>query len=168
MKNTLLFILLPALLAVSQLPAAKESIPPAPNGLKVPQGYQDWQVIGTAHRTDHNSLRIIVGNDIAVAAARSGDTKPWPKGSILGKLVWKDSRHPAWAQATVPGELSHIEFMFKDALKYKQTGGWGYARWKGMAAVPYGENAGFAQECYECHKIVKQDDYVFTHPVKLP
>lgn len=168
MKYKLLYALLPVLLAVSQLLSAKQRIPPAPNGLTVPEGYQNWQFIGTSHRTDNNSLRIIVGNDIAVAAVRSGNTKPWPKGSILGKLVWKDSQHPSWAQATVPGKLSHIEFMFKDAVKYKKTGGWGYARWKGMAAVPYGENADFARECYECHTTVKKDDYVFTHPVKLP
>ena len=148
--------------------AANQTIAPAPNGIQVPKGYQNWQVIGTSHRTDNNSLRVIVGNHIAVTAARSGNTKPWPKGSILGKLVWKDSQHPDWAAATVPGDLSHIEFMLKDPVKYKQTGGWGYARWKGTDAVPYGKDAGFANECYQCHTTVKDNDYVFTRPVKLP
>lgn len=148
--------------------AANQTIEPAPNGIRVPKGYQNWHVIGVSHRTDNNSLRVIVGNHIAVTAARSGNTNPWPKGSILGKLVWKDSQHPNWAAATVPGDLSHIEFMVKDAIKYKQTGGWGYARWKGMDAVPYGKDASFANECYECHTTVKDHDYVFTRPVKLP
>ncbi len=156
-----------ALIFGSQTLCAKE-ISPAPNGIKVPQGYQNWQFVGTSHRTDNNSLRIIVGNDVAVAAIKSGTSKPWPKGSILGKLVWKDSQHPNWDKATVPGELSHIEFMIKDPVKYKKTGGWGYARWKGMEAKPYGDDAGFAQECYNCHSIVKQHDYVFTKPVRLP
>ena len=160
--------LLSALLACGSQSLSAKDIAAAPNGIQVPQGYQNWQFIGTSHRTDNNSLRIIVGNDIAVAAVKSGKTKPWPKGSILGKLVWKDSQHPDWEKATVPGELSHIEFMIKDSVKYKKTGGWGYARWKGLEAVPYGKDANFAQECFNCHSVVKKDDYVFTRPVQLP
>ncbi|WP_084191099.1 cytochrome P460 family protein [Methylomarinum vadi] len=160
--------MLTAVLMLGSQTLFAKDIAPAPNGIEVPRGYQNWQFIGTSHRTDNSSLRIIVGNDIAVKAIESGKTKPWPKGSVLGKLVWKDSQHPDWAKATVPGELSHIEFMIKDAVKYKKTGGWGYARWKGMDAVPYGKDENFAKECFNCHSIVKKDDYVFTHPVKLP
>lgn len=167
-RMTFLRCLIALLATVSISHAAAPTIAPAPNGLRVPDNYQDWQVIGLSHRTDNNSLRVIVGNDIAVNAARSGKIKPWPKGSILGKLVWKDSQHPDFSAATVPGDLSHIEFMFKDAFKYRKTGGWGYARWKGNKAVPYGNNPGFDQECYTCHRQVKKDDYVFTRPVKLP
>jgi hypothetical protein len=87
---------------------------------------------------------------------------------VLGKLVWKDAQHPDWDQATVPGALSHIEFMIKDPVKYKSTGGWGYARWKGMKVEPYGKDASFAQECYSCHGKVKSNDYVFTRPAPLP
>ena len=161
------WILTTMLIFSSQVLSAKD-IAPAPNGIEVPKGYQNWQFIGTSHRTDNYSLRIIIGNDVAVAAIKSGHSKPWPKGTVLGKLVWKDSQHPNWDKATVPGKLSHIEFMIKDPVKYKQTGGWGYARWKGMDAIPYGKDANFAQECFNCHTIVKKHDYVFTHPIKLP
>jgi len=147
---------------------AGTDIAPAANGIHVPVGYQNWRVIGVSHRTDNNSLRVIVGNQIAIQAARSGHTKPWPKGTVLGKLVWKDAQHPVWEKATVPGDLSHIEFMFKDPAKFKKTGGWGYARWKGMQAIPYGKDADFVNECYDCHKLVESNDYVFTKPVKLP
>ena len=157
------------LFAISGLTyAANKSVAPTANGIRLPKDYQDWKVIGTSHRTDNNSLRVIVGNDIAVTAARSGKTNPWPKGSILGKLVWKDSQHPDWAEATVPGALSHIEFMLKDAVTYRKTGGWGYARWVGDKATPYGKDANFANACYSCHTTVKKDDYVFTRPVSLP
>lgn len=147
---------------------AQQNIAAAPNGIEVPAGYQNWRVLGVSHRTDNDSLRAIVGNSIAINAARSGKTNPWPKGSVIGKLVWKDSQHADWESATVPGELSHIEFMIKDAVKYRETGGWGYARWKGMQAEPYGKDANFAQECYGCHSKVAKKDYVFTQPVQLP
>ncbi len=141
---------------------------PAPNGIQLPEGYRDWRVIGSSHRTDNNTLRVILGNDAAVAAARAGQTRPWPDGAILGKLVWKDAAHTAWPQATVPGEFVHAEFMVKDANKYRETGGWGFARWKGIEQVPYGKDAGFVQECFGCHTPVKDNDYVFTHPAALP
>ena len=147
---------------------AAGDVPPAPNGIALPEGYKDWRVIGTSHRTDNNSLRIIIGNDTAIEAARSGMTNPWPDGATLGKLVFKDTEHESWPAATVPGRFVHAEFMLKDASKYASTGGWGYARWLGQEQKPYGNDASFAQECVGCHTPVKANDYVFTHPVILP
>ena len=141
---------------------------PAPNGITLPAGYKDWKVIASSHRTDNNTLRVIVGNEIAVRAARAGRTNPWPDGSVLGKLVWKDTAHPAWQTAQVPGDFVHAEFMVKDSKKYASTGGWGFARWLGLAQTPYGKDANFVQECFGCHTPVKNNDWVFTHPAKLP
>jgi hypothetical protein len=152
-----------ATLAVAAAPVAK-----APNGIELPAGYQDWRVIAPSHRTDNNTLRVILGNDIALAAARAGHTNPWPDGAILGKLVWKDETDKRWPTATVPGKFVHAEFMLKDATKYAKTGGWGYARWLGTEQKPYGKDANFVQECLGCHTPVKDQDYVFTHPATLP
>ena len=85
-----------------------------------------------------------------------------------GKLVWKDTSHPAWEKATVPGEFVYAEFLFKDSEQYKDTGGWGFARWKGLKQTPYGKDASFVQECYSCHTPVKDNDYVFTHTSSMP
>ncbi|RPI46895.1 MAG: cytochrome P460 [Betaproteobacteria bacterium] len=164
MKRVSLLAGLGAVLAFSSGHAADR----APNGIALPAGYKDWKVIAPSHRTDNNTLRVIVGNDVAVSAARAGNTNPWPDGSILGKLVWKDTTHSAWPTAQVPGDFVHAEFMVKDAAKYAKTGGWGFARWLGMAQTPYGKDANFVQECFGCHTPVKNNDWVFTHPAKLP
>ncbi|GAB4273245.1 MAG: cytochrome P460 family protein [Methylomicrobium sp.] len=140
----------------------------APNGIEMPKNYRNWRVIGVAHRTDNNTLRSILGNDIAIKAARSGNTHPWPDGAILAKLVWKDREHPLWPAATVPGDVQHFEFMVKDSQKYSATQGWGYARWSGNELQPYGKNAEFAQECAACHSQAEKTDYVFTIPAKMP
>ena len=151
------------------LPAAMAAtVAPAPNGIEMPQGYRNWRVIGVSHRSDNHTLRAILGNDTAVAAARAGQTLPWPDGSILAKLVWKDRTHPAWATATVPGAFVQVEFMVKNAAQYKATGGWGFARWKGLDQKPYGKDAQFVQECFGCHTRVSNNDHVFTHPAPLP
>ena len=141
---------------------------PAPNGIELPPGYKDWRVIGVSHRTDNNTLRVILGNDKAIKAARTGETRPWPDGATLAKIVLRDSSHEHWPAATVPGKMVHAEFMVKDREQFSATGGWGYARWLGDDQTPYGKDAGFAQECHGCHMPVKANDYVFTKPITLP
>ena len=145
-----------------------KTVEPAPNGLNLPANYKKWQMIGVSHREDNQSLRAILGNYIAIKAARAGKTNPWPEGSILVKLVWKDTKHPKWETAIVPGEFAHSEIMVKNSKKYASTGGWGFARWLGMQEKPYGKDASFAQECFNCHGAAKDEDHVFTVPAKLP
>lgn len=157
-----------AVLLGSLLPAMAQAVDPAPNGINLPAGYQDWRLISVSDRTDNTTIRAILGNDLAIQAARSGKTNPWPDGAILGKLVWKAGKHEKWESAMVPGNFVHAEFMIKDAAKYAATGGWGFARWLGTEQKPYGKDAGFVQECFGCHTPMKDNDYVFTHPVRLP
>lgn len=148
--------------------AEKPVVAPAPNGITLPEGYKDWRVISVSHRTDNNTMRAIVGNNLAMDAARKGQTKPWPDGVILGKLVWKAETDANWPTAIVPGKFVHAEFMIKEARKYEATGGWGFARWLGEEQKPFGDNPEFVQGCFACHTPVKGNDYVFTHPAKLP
>lgn len=161
-------VVLAAVLFSSSVWAAKPEVAVAPNGIVLPDGYKDWRVISAAHRTDNNTMRVVVGNDAAVEAARQGKTQPYPDGAILGKLVWKAEIHANWPTATVPGKFVHAEFMIKDSKKYAATGGWGFARWLGEEQKPYGKDAEFVQECFACHTPMKSNDYVFTHPAKLP
>jgi hypothetical protein len=154
--------------AVSTSGRAMAQAAPAPNGIALPADYKDWRAISVSQRTDNNTLRVILGNDIALKAARSGSTNPWPDGAALGKVVWKLDKDPSWQPATIPGELVHVEIMVRDSRKHAATGNWGYARWRGMALQPHGENAGFAQECFACHTAVKGKDYVFTRPAPMP
>jgi hypothetical protein len=143
-------------------------VPPAPNNIALPEGYKDWRIIAPSHRSDNNTLRIILGNDRAVKAARRGEINPWPDGAVLAKLVWKDRAHEKWPSAAIPGEFVHAEFMIKDTKKYPDTGGWGFARWKGVQQKPYGGDSSFVNECFGCHQPVKDRDYVFTQPAVLP
>jgi hypothetical protein len=150
------------------LTQAVGAVEPATNGIAFPEGYKNWKTIAVSHRTDNSSLRSILGNEIAVEAARSGHTNPWPDGAILAKLVWKDRTDEHWSSATVPGEFVHAEFMVKDSSQYQTTGGWGFARWLGQDQEPYGKDADFVQQCFGCHIPVKSRDYVYTTPVTLP
>lgn len=162
-------IVLLVILGLAAMPAlAGSTVPPAPNGIKFPAGYQNWRVISMSHRVDNKTVRVIYGNDKAIQAARAGKTNPWPDGAIIGKVVWKQKKEAAWPTAIAPDKFVHAEFMFKDAKKYASTGGWGWARWKGLDQKPYGKDANFVQECMGCHTPVKSNDWMFTEPAVLP
>jgi hypothetical protein len=145
-----------------------ELVAPAPNGIEQPLGYLDWRVISASSRSDNGTIRVILGNEVAVAAAQAEETRPWPDGSILCKLVWKQVEHPGWPSAGVPGEFVHSEFMIKDSEQYELTGGWGFARWLGLGQVPFGSDESFANNCFGCHVPMAEQDYVFTHPAAVP
>ncbi len=63
--------------------AEKQQVLPAPNGIEIPIGYKNWRLISVTHRTDNNSLRVILGNSAAIKAVQAGNTNPWPNGTIL-------------------------------------------------------------------------------------
>jgi Cytochrome P460 len=168
MKAVTRLLAIGTLMGVSCAAVSADAVPPAPNGITIPQGYKDWRTIAVSHRTDNNTLRTILGNDVAINAAREGKTNPWPDGTMMAKVAWKDKTHEVWKTATVPGDFIQAEFMVKDSKKYSTTGGWGFARWVGMDQKPYGKDANFVQECFGCHTPMKNNDYVFTQPVRMP
>lgn len=141
----------------------------APGGFSFPYDYRNWKPIAVSSRTDNGTLRLIIGNDIAIEAIRHKQTHPWPDGSILGKIAWMQREDPEWKGAIVPGTFVQAEFMFKDKKKYAGTHGWGWARWIGMNLIPYGLDEGQSvNSCIQCHTPVKNNDWVFTHPAIMP
>ena len=124
--------------------------------------YKDWPVLGVSHRQEKNSVRAIVGNAVAMKAARTGKTAPWPDGTVIAKLKWEAKAHPNWPQAIVPGEFSGAEAMIKDSKKFAETGGWGFAHWEGEKLVMNDKDA--SATCFACHMPMKDADYVYTTP----
>lgn len=165
-SQQLLVNLLPALplfflasAAQAEAPAAK----PAASATPEHGEYKDWRIIGISHRLDKKTLRAIVGNDTAIVAARTGNTKPWPDGTILAKLAWQEKTHPNWPQAIIPGDFAGADAMVKDSQKYPETGGWGFGHWEGKNLVMNDKEKSAA--CFACHAPMKDNDYVYTFPI---
>ena len=161
-----IFLVCVALLSVAGSLVAADR-PVAPNGIAIYTDYISWKVISPSYREDKGQIRIITGNEIAVAALHASK-KPLPDGSVLAKIAWKAEKHPSFPVATEPGEFVQVEFMVKDAKKYKGTGGWGFARFVGSELKPYGKDANFVGECFGCHLPVANNDYLYTKIVKTP
>ncbi len=128
-------------------------------GVTLPEGYRQWELIAPAlEAAPLNEIRAVVGNRIAVDAYRRG-AQPFPDGSVLVKLAWKQQPSAEFATATVPGAATTVQVMVKDSKKYAATGGWGYGRFID------GKPADEAQHrtCFGCHEArAKGHDDVFT------
>ena len=138
------------------------------NGVDFPAEYRDLRVIAVAHRQGSESIKVILGNDIAVTAARAKQTAPWPDGTLLVKVVWKHRQLPSEEGSIAPAQLWFIGAMRKHSQKYKDTLGWEFAMWEGGDLIPYGSDEHVAQECVGCHAPLTETDFVFTVPAILP
>lgn len=157
-KNTISGLLLTtALLAFNSVYAETAATAKPEHG-----EYRDWRILGVSLRHDKNSMRAIVGNDIAIQAARADTVKPWPDGSIIAKIKWAERKHPNWEQATVPGQFTAAEAMVKDSKKFPETGGWGFGIWEGKTLKMLDKEQ--SAPCFACHLPMKDSDYVYTLP----
>ncbi len=128
-------------------------------GITEPEGYRDWTIIATSHRTDKGEFRFILGNDVAIKAFRES-TLPFPDGSIIAKLAYEAVKSSEWDAALVPGQPKRQEFMVKDSRRFSATGGWGFARF--VDGKPVGDKTLYGT-CFPCHKgRVRKHDFVFT------
>jgi hypothetical protein len=138
-------------------------VPAEFNGVPFEAGFETWKPISFTDRGDNNTFRAILGNEIAVRAAESGNISPWPDGARFAKIAWQQA---AGEDGLVyAGKFVQVEFMVKDAKLYRKTDGWGWGRWRGLDLKPYGAEARFVTECTACHEPVRGDDFVYTLPI---
>ncbi len=134
-------------------------------GVRIPPGYRDWSLISVAHEEGKlNDLRAILGNDVAIKAAREGRL-PYPDGTIIARLAWsydpleESSKAFGRPQSFVAGPPKNgVQFMVKDSSKYTSTGGWGFAQFNDGKPA----DAAVHNTCFSCHAIVQARDFVFN------
>jgi hypothetical protein len=131
------------------------------------RGYEDWSVVSSA-RTD-DILKVIVANPAMIKAYKAGvpgNGQPFPEGSMIAKLQWKQKKSTeAPFVVYVPDVLTQDFVMEKDSKRFPKTGGWGYAVFNYDAASDkFTPDAKSLSDCGQtCHVAVKAKDYIF-HP----
>jgi hypothetical protein len=149
----------------TEAPISLATVQPELNGLAFDPTFKTWKPISTTDRGDNNTFRFILGNDVAVKAAQSGNISPWPDGTRFAKIAWPQVLGPDGLVR--PGNFIQVELMVKNATLYKDTQGWGFGRWRGLDLKPYGQDAHFVNECTGCHQPMRPNDYVYTLPITL-
>jgi mono/diheme cytochrome c family protein len=149
--------------ATNQPAVSLAAVQPEFNGFPFDPDFKNWKPISFTDRGDNNTFRFVLGNDIAIQAARSGRISPWPDGAHFAKIAWQQER--ASDGLIYPARFVQVELMLKRAQQYKDTDGWGWGRWRGENLEPYGKDARFVNECTGCHMPVRGDDYVYTLPM---
>lgn len=139
------------------------SVQAAPNGIAFLPEYKNWKAISSTDRTDTNTLKIILGNDVATQAIADHKINPWPDGTAFAKVSW--TRQTDHNGVIRTGKFEQVAFMIKNRKKYASTAGWGWAQWMGPELKPFGKDANFANECVACHTPLRRNDYVFTAPI---
>jgi Haem-binding domain/Cytochrome P460 len=144
--------------------SATQAVAPAPNGVAFLPEYKDWKAISSTERFDNRTMRVILGNDVAVQAIANNHINPWPDGTAFAKVAW--FQQPDEKGLVRTGPFFQVEFMIRDSQKYAGTKGWGWARWRGADLKPYGKDATFTSECVGCHNPLASTNYVFTSPIR--
>lgn len=127
-----------------------------------PKGYRDWthtktMVIQQGHPLFEafGGIHHIYANDKALKAMKQ--SKPFPDGAViifdLLEAVEKDN-------AITEGPRKVVGVMHKNSKKFTNTGGWGFAGFKGDTR----ENVvtDMKANCFDCHATQKDRHYVFS------
>jgi hypothetical protein len=132
------------------------------------RGYEDWATVSSARQDE--ILKVIVANPKMISAYKAGvpgNGQPFPEGSMIVKLQWKQKKSTeAQFAVDVPDVFTQAFVMEKDSRRFpKSNGGWGYAVFNYDAATnSFSADAKSYSDCGNaCHTAVKQKDYIF-HP----
>jgi Cytochrome P460 len=138
-----------------------------PDGLAFSEfkGYDAWQTIAPSQTDD--GLKAILGNSVMIGAYNAGipaNGGSVPDGAMMAKLEWSKKSDDASPYAVnIPDKLKTASFMIKDAKRFADSGGWGYAQFAYDAASQTFKANGTGSGCgYACHTRVKARDFVFT------
>jgi len=157
-----------AVAAVSAAMAEDKYALQSPGGIALSdfKGYEDWAVVSSA-RTDE-VLKVIVANPVMIEAYKAGvpgNGRPFPDGSRIVKMQWKQKKSAEAPFAVdVPDVFTQAFVMEKDGKRFPNSGGWGYALFNYEAASDTFTADASPRDCgHACHVAVKTKDHIF-HP----
>ena len=144
--------------------ATKRKVQDTVGGVPFNPDYKNWKQIGITDRQDNNTIRVVIGNDVAVNAINENHINPWPDGTVIAKATWHEQGDGTGIARA--GDFVQVEMMIRDSKKYRSTVGWGWGRWLGPGLKPDARASDLRNACIDCHTPLRNNDYVFTTPIK--
>jgi hypothetical protein len=148
------------------------------NGIKIEEFenfYRDWHLVTARYRIDRNQQRVTFANPIAWKALSTG-SKTFPEGSMFVKTGFEVGEDPRFPSSKVPGAQLRVMIMKRDFQRYPLTDGWGYALLNRFGTrlangeikynvEKYKSLQDFEKACHACHRLVADNDFVFSKPM---
>jgi Haem-binding domain/Cytochrome P460 len=128
-------------------PVSLATVAPEFDGFPFDPAFRTWKPISTTDRGDNNTFRFILGNEIAVKAAQSGNISPWPDGTRFAKIAWQQDLGPDGLVHV--GKFIQVELMLKDARRYKDTEGMGLGSLAGPGSEALRKGRAFRRRMYK-------------------
>jgi len=85
----------------------------------------------------------------------------FPDGAILVFELYEAKREN---NAITEGPKKLTAYMKKNSARFMETGGWGFSAFKAGSSENFVKDP--KKECFDCHATRKDNDYVFSSPVK--
>jgi hypothetical protein len=131
-----------------------------PDEVTYPEGYRGWNhiksgMLGPNHPNVHyRGFNHVYANDLAMKGFETG---AFPEGTILiVDVIEASATNENYASEV---KRHHMDVMQKDRVKFKATGGWGYAQFESDNR-PRMLTIDQKKACFNCH--LKQKDHVFS------
>lgn len=150
----------------SKMDMLMDSVPLSPNGVKYSDDFKNWKVL-SLNSLYGETMRVTYGNDILVKAIEAEQFNAILDGAIAVKAVWEQTQNK-YGEIT-PGKFINVQFMVKDAKKFSETEGWGFAKFSSHKLTPYGKTRNFAvNACISCHRLkANETGFLFNVPEKI-
>ncbi|MGO4289710.1 heme-binding domain-containing protein [Chitinophaga sp. RAB17] len=133
-------------------------LPVSANGIRYMPEFRQWQVMSTTSRFDNTTMRVMFANPVAMQAIKENNIHPWPDGAVIAKVVWDKNIDN---EGNIhPGKFLNIQYMVRNKALYKETDGWGYAKFETPNLKPYGTLMTF-KSCASCHRAANKTGGIF-------
>lgn len=158
--TTVLFLLALLVCGVASRPLFSADITPVP---AYPEGFRGWTLVKSSLTSPSNKnfaslggFHHIYANPEAMVGYR---TRAFPEGSVV-VFDWLEMQD---VDGTfVEGPRRQVDVMVKDAVRFAETGGWGFQRFVKDSRTELAD-APRPQQCFACHQKLKKDGLVLSH-----
>ena len=78
---------------------------------ELPYNALQWEVIASTLNHNDHTLATVLGNDRAIAYARTTVAHAYPVGSVVSVITWSQEEDPRLFGGNIPGNVRSVEFL---------------------------------------------------------